>query len=90
MSLLSTLDSILNQRYEETLDYIYMRYHTYDSPIPRIELTNAQMEEMTYFDAMGRMIGSEIAPEHPIRRRKKVIFDQDPDFVNGLPRKNRF
>ncbi len=51
----SNLDSF----YEQTIQYLHDKYHTYPTCLSGIPVSEAEQAEITYNDAMGRYIANE-------------------------------
>lgn len=86
MSLLSKLDSILDRRYEEAMDYIYLKYHTYHSPGGPTSLSGADEAAISAAAIQAGRAGDHQAAQ-ALEGYKKVRFDHDPNWHNGMPRK---
>lgn len=77
---------MLNNYYERMMDEVYLLYHTYPTTLTHIDLSAAEAAEVGYLDAVGKGLAASRQTGSG-SKRKKVMFDSDPNFCNGLPRK---
>ena len=65
----SSLDSF----YEQTLQYLHDKYHTYPTSLLGIPVSDSEAAEIGYNDAMGRQIASEARHRDEIPLGKRVV-----------------
>jgi hypothetical protein len=75
----------LNANYEKMMDEVYLLYHTHPSNLIPISLSESEIAEYSEYNAIGRGLAA-LAQPVPNRKKKKVYFQSDPDYCNGLPR----
>jgi hypothetical protein len=76
----------LEQFYEDTMQYLYEKYHTYPDVLPDIPLTPHQAAELSAYECMAaQLAGSQSNPASLNRNR----LNRDPHYSNGL-RRRRF
>jgi hypothetical protein len=81
-----TLDvARLDAYYEKMMDEVYLLHHTYPTNLTHINMTDADLVEYGEYDAVGRGLAASLQHQSN-RKRKKVYFQSDPDYCNGLPR----
>lgn len=49
----------LDSYYEQTMDYIYAKYHTYPTNLPEQVIEPKIMREMSYYEKQARQIADE-------------------------------
>lgn len=49
----------LDSFYEQTIQYLHDKYHTYPSSLLGIPVSEAEASEISYHDAMGRHVARE-------------------------------
>jgi hypothetical protein len=76
--------------YENVMDQVYLLYHMHPTNLPHVNLTDSEVAEMVYYDAMGRELADELAATSGQRKKKKVHLYSDRKRSNGLPRKNYY
>lgn len=72
----------LDAYYENMMDDVYLEHHTYPTNLARMNQTPGQLAAQAEADAYAR--GAVQG-----RKSKKVHFESDPDYCNGLPRRKR-
>ena len=81
-------EAALLRYHEQQKDEIYLQYFHPDSigtKIPRYNITAAELAEMSEADATGRELARGLGGG---RGHKCTNFHRDPDYCNGLPRRN--
>ena len=73
----------LDAEYEKMMDDVYLLHHTYPTNLTRMSQTDADLAAQGEADAYAR------GAKQPQRNGKKVHFEIDPDYCNGLPRRKR-
>lgn len=88
---MSTILNVNEQKmlgyYEKLLDQVYLLYHTHPTNLAHINLTEAEIAEMVYYDAMGRNLAGSAEMQSCKKKNKKVHLHSDSRVSNGLPRK---
>jgi hypothetical protein len=73
--------------YEKLMDQVYLLYHTHPTNLPHIPLSDAEIAEMAYYQAMANNLGEEFTATLGKRKKKKVYLQSDSKHSNGLLRK---
>lgn len=73
----------LDAEYEQMMDDVYLLHHTYPTNLKHMSQTDADLAAQGEADAYAR------GARKPGRNSKKVIFENDPDYCNGMPRRKR-
>lgn len=77
------LDKVLDQDHESKLDEIYLQHFVYDSPEGEKVITAEQLAIMAQGDAQARSLAASARPVS----KKLTIYERDPLYVNGVPRR---
>ncbi len=72
----------LLESYEQMMDKVYLQYFTHPSEIPHFDLSESEIAEIAEHTAMANAAGRH-------GHGKKVIFQRDDNWHNGMPRKQR-
>ena len=87
--------------YDQLMDQVKLLYHTHPTNLTHIGLTDAEIADMVYYDAMGKEMGGNLmkaeasnliaqyGPDGAIKeinKRKKVHLHSDLTHSNGLRR----
>ncbi len=76
--------------YDKLMDQVYLLYHTHPTNLTHIGLTDAEIAEMVYYDAMGRNLAENLSAAPSQGKKKKVHLHSDQKHSNGLPRKKYY
>lgn len=80
---ISINEAKLLDAHEAMMDEIYLLYHVHPTNIQHLDLSPAELAEMSEADAMGRGLAGQL-PRHG---GKNVVLHNRPDYCNGLPRR---
>ncbi len=87
---MSTIMNVNEQKmldyYDKLMDQVYLLYHTHPTNLTHLSLTDAEIAEMVYCDAMGRNLADGLEAKTG-KKNKKVHLHTNANFSNGLPRK---
>ena len=63
----------LESYYEQTMDYLYAKYHNYPSNLPNLPISGEELSEMGYYEKLARKIADEAEFDGSIPIGKLVI-----------------
>lgn len=75
----------LDAYYENMMDDVYLMHHTYPTNLTHMNLTDAELAKYGEYDSIGSGLAASMQNQSH-RKRKKIYFQSDPDYCNGLPR----
>jgi hypothetical protein len=73
--------------YDKLMDQVYLQYHVHPTNLERIPLSDAELAELSYYQAMAKEFGEEFNTSISKRKKKKVYSMTDTKHSNGLLRK---
>lgn len=75
----------LDTYYENMMDEVYLMHHTYPTNLTHTYLSDYDLAKYGEYDAIGSGLAASMQNQSN-RKKKKVYFQSDPDYCNGLPR----
>jgi hypothetical protein len=79
-------EAMLLDYYEQLMDEVYLLYHHHQTNIPHLSISDAELAEMSEYDAMGRSLAAASMDNQRIKSTK-VIFFRRPRSTANLPRR---
>jgi len=73
----------LDAFYQQTLDYLYLKYHYVPDPLPHIPLSAQAQSEMSSYECLAASLAEELQAVG----QERWQYSRDPRFSNGLPRR---
>ena len=80
------LGDYLHSYFEQTMEYLNLKYHAYPSNIPDTPIRDVDRVDMSYYESMADYASGMRSYYADDSERSHMVVDRDPNYCNGLYR----